>query len=274
MSNQEPMACPWRPCAAMALPLPTRSDPYDASVITIVYPIHDVIGPASWFGRCPASQLIVSPGLTPAGVAVLAAADEQYVRMLAERIARQPEHAHDELVGVSDETVSQLIGGKTLKTPPDVADYFPGRPADAPEPGIGDEPAAPVPANVGGGQLGKAKDMSTRDQHIALVNVAIERAGEIQELTASVTDALTRIDAYVEAMARKQQAGAALMIGAVGAGGSLPLDAERALTGYSRVGELLSELRTSAALLRIRNESVGRISGATAAAATIYRAGL
>lgn len=267
------MPCPFSPCEAERVLIVHRTDPADETKRVRVYPLHDVEGPASWFGRCPASMLI-APNLSSAGMGVLRDAMDQYRRMVNERY----QAALEKEQRVS-EAIHDLIDhperypDRVRPAPPSVEDYFPGRPADAPEPGAGEQPTAPVPAGVWGVRHGGA-NMSTREQHLALVNAAIENAADIQELAAGVTESLDRLDGYVAAMVQKQQAGAALMIGAVGAGGNLPIDAAEAITGFSRIGELISELRASAALLRMRDESVVRVAGKTAASATIYRAAI
>jgi len=232
----------------MALPLTHRTDPYDATAIAIVYPIHNVIGRNAWFGRCPASQLVVEPALTPAGRETLAQADDHFVRQLAERATAEAERQHRERVG---EIVLDMIGD-TLDTddpmvdsagrryvhppgtvegwqerrererergtpaPPSVDDYFPGRPADAPEPGVGDEPAAKLPLDQIGQPLGKAHAMSTLEQHLAMLAATRRKIGEAQEAVAIAIAGLETLEAATAQLGPHCDAAAALADATVG----------------------------------------------------------
>lgn len=194
-----PMRCPWSVCVAELVPVIHRTDPRDETARVMVYPIHAVEGGASWFGRCPASQLVV-PFLTAAGRSVLSDATKVFLRMAAERAqkAREQRDRVSEIVHDMIDHPERWRDFDKRKTPPppSVEDYFPGRPADAPEPGVGDEPAAKIPLDKLAGHsqpLGKAEAMTTREQHLAMIAATRAKIGESQ-------DALGRVYAGLEAL--------------------------------------------------------------------------
>jgi hypothetical protein len=199
--RETPMGCPWWVCTAELLPVVHRTDPSDESARVLVYPIHEVVGGASWFGRCPASQLVV-PFLSAAGRAVLSDATKVYLRMAGERAAaekarrdRVAEAVHDLLDAVEDGR--PVPATPPRPTPPSVEDYFPGRPADAPEPGVGDAPAAKLPLDKLAGHsqpLGKAGEMTSRETHMAMIAATLQKIGEAQEATASAILALEDLE--------------------------------------------------------------------------------
>src|SRR5690349_23240246 len=77
--------CPFPPCQARIVPLLHRTDPRDASKFATMIPIHEVEGPGSWFGRCPASQFAY-PVLTERAKVHLAESLAAYGRQIVERI--------------------------------------------------------------------------------------------------------------------------------------------------------------------------------------------
>jgi hypothetical protein len=221
----DPMPCVWGHCFAVIAPRVHRIDPYDASMIEVVYPIHDVEGVNSWFGRCPASQLIVMPTITDAGRAALSAADKSFVRRLAERINRVHTEARSELgPEATDEELIATMREAMQARPavPSVDDYFPGRPADAPEPGVGEAPAVKLPLNQIGQPLGKAGEMSTQETHVAMIEAARAAIGEAQETLAVTLSALETIENAVGLLPPKVTAAHALVHAAVGNGENLP----------------------------------------------------
>jgi hypothetical protein len=163
-----------------------RTDPRDVSKMVTVYPIHDVEGPASWLGRCPASQFIV-PKLTQRAKQHLAESLAAYERRLAEniRLARMTAATAraraelDPLLPPGQRKLGAVLGedpfgnvidlrtgdyveprpgarvGRRTHRPND--DYFPGRPGDPPEPGRGEKPGGSVPPGVDGESLGKGE---------------------------------------------------------------------------------------------------------------------
>lgn len=171
-----PIACPFPPCKAHLRPMIHRTDPRDESKMITVYPIHDVVGPASWFGRCPASQFIV-PKLTDRAKQHLRETLVAYERRLAENIrharmtaaAARAREALDPLLPPGQRKATYrvtesggmfgVVGGTAPTTRPGRPedDYFPGRPGDPPEPGRGEKPGDVVPPGVDGESLGKGE---------------------------------------------------------------------------------------------------------------------
>lgn len=264
-----PMPCPFPPCGANLRPLIHRTDPYDKSKIATVYPIHNVEGDASWFGRCPASQFAV-PHLSFRALEFLAETTASYERRLAERIKlaamlEAVNRSHDE---VDERTDANGPAGRAQRLPTD--DYFPGRPADGPEPGRGDEPAAPVPAGVGATPLGKEAMNSSRAETKAMLAAAAQAGTEIQSGVTVVTEELDMIDAALAGIADNQQIAGAMMVAAIGTDGDAPEEAVSALGSASRVGELLNEMRDAVALLRMKSEGMDRVAGRIHRGATEY----
>jgi hypothetical protein len=223
VTTPSPMPCPWGHCFAMALPLTHRTNPTDPREMVKVYPMHDVVGTNSWFGRCPASQLMV-PVITPAGRAVLMAADAQYARMLAERInkkvGRLSPKDRERLERAADEADRRYR--ETKPEPPHRDDYFPGRPADEPEPGIGEQPAKKLPLTQIGQHLGKAEQMSTREQHIEMIAAARRAIGEAEEKLAMALAALEQLEKVTSTLPPGVTAAHALVHAAVGGSEALP----------------------------------------------------
>lgn len=224
----EPMQCPWSHCFAMALPIRQRTDPLDTTKTVTVYPVHNVIGSNQWFGRCPASQLIVGQRLTAAGVAVLTAADKQYTRMLAERIIKAHGQAREELGEHADSrSITQWMKDHLLTrpAPPDEQDYFPGRPADAPEPGTGERASMPVPLDQPGYQLGRAAEMASRDTHVEMIAATRSKIGEAQDALASALRSLEDLEQASTVLGPHVDAASALADATVGSAGTIPEDA-------------------------------------------------
>jgi hypothetical protein len=141
-----------------------RTDPSDVSKMITVYPIHDVEGPAAWFGRCPASQFIV-PRLTDRAKQHLRESLASYGRQLVERLERaKPEATALRDDSLPDATWQQLFrdvfgsASPTKRSGRPEDDYFPGRPGDPPEPGRGERPGGSVPPGVDGESLGKGDE--------------------------------------------------------------------------------------------------------------------
>lgn len=196
--------CPFPPCQWQGEPLHYRVSPSSTDTNSVL-PLHDVVGPHAWFGRCPGSSLYVPT--SPDGARVIADTIPMFVRALNRRIA---EHYRREVAAGPGPTIppaneSNLdrvlreveerggppppttdgIVGLLRRHGPNVdprarnEDYFPGRPADAPEPGPNDPPAAlPAAAKDAeivplGGQMDNARDNLT-----AMIRAAGAAAGE------------------------------------------------------------------------------------------------
>lgn len=114
-------------------------------------------------------------------------------------------------------------------------EYFPGRPADAPEPGQGDAPSAPVPTGVEGHHLSGRDVMD--DSHAAtvgLTRLAIEQHAQAQEALSVVTELLERATAMAAVAETHVQSANALVTSAVGTGAGKPTPGE-AMAEQSRL---------------------------------------
>lgn len=171
------VTCPFPPCGASWVQLAERWD----------VPWHKPHGSAkgaAWLTQCPGSLMLYrfdGTLITPDREKLKRAISAYELAVAAIRA-----RGHS---GELDQTPpSMLPHGR----PPDEAFgnvvYFPGRPADAPEPGAGDPPAAAVPPDVGGTSL-TGRDNSMSDRH-ALKALALVAANQLQQL-GGVLDRIT-----------------------------------------------------------------------------------
>lgn len=105
--------------------------------------------------------------------------------------------------------------------------YFPGRPADAPEPGPGEAPAAPVDyGNVAGHHLGRAAMDNAHDTTRGLVILAKAKMEEARGKLAGLAAALNGAVGIATMAEIEATAGGALVTAAVGSGHGKPQPAE------------------------------------------------
>lgn len=154
MTDYLKITCPFSPCGWFGEPIRQQARFGDPET-NWVMPIHEVVGEGSWFGRCPGSMLIV-PEVTSAGLAVLGSAHREYLKRKIERQRAEQQREAERAAAEPDGPVTlpntsgiaDLIRKGAARVDPrlggDMDAYFPGRPADAPEPGPGDPPA-PLP---------------------------------------------------------------------------------------------------------------------------------
>jgi hypothetical protein len=106
-------------------------------------------------------------------------------------------------------------------------EYFPGRPADAPEPGPGDPPAGYVPSGVEGIHLtGRDAMDNAHDTTKGLVLLAMAKMNETQGKLAGCAAALGGAVGLATMAEMEATAGNALVIAAVGTGAGKPRSAE------------------------------------------------
>lgn len=104
--------------------------------------------------------------------------------------------------------------------------YFPGRPADAPEPGPGEAPAQPV--EIGQGHhLGRAAMDNAHDTTRGLVQIAIPRMEEAIGKLSGCVNALNGATGIATMAEIEATAANALVIAAVGTGAGKPAPAEQ-----------------------------------------------
>lgn len=267
------MKCPFGPCQWDGEPIEQQAR-FGEPETNRVIPIHDVRGEASWFGRCPGSMLIV-PAITPAGMSVLGAAMKAYLKrkIEREREAKRREEAtaaaewerkfpgrgRDEglldyyaRVGPPDSDgepgIVDMLRTHGPHIDPRVAaeDYFPGRPADAPEPGPGDPPAPLPPAakdaliinldeylppktNPGRATVSD----SARGSLATMIATVINRLEDVQRDLTGMMSTVDRLLAVRGSMEHNIEAAASLARAAIGSDASAPENATSMLSFIS-----------------------------------------
>jgi hypothetical protein len=150
-------------------------------------------------------------------------------------------------------------------------EYFPGRPADAPEPGQGEAPSAPVPTGVEGHHL-SGRD-AVDDSHAAtvgLTRLALQQHGQAQEALSVVTELLERATAMAAVAETHVQSANSLVISAVGTGAGKPAAAEQMAEQTALATDTMSSsdggnLHNAINLAKIRAETAHQqIAAATA----------
>lgn len=145
--------------------------------------------------------------------------------------------------------------------------YFPGRPADAPEPGPGEAPAQHVDyGNVAGHHLGRAAVENAHDTARGLVLLAIPRMEEAIGKLTGVMHALNGAIGITTMAEIEATAANALVIAAVGSGAGKPTSAERmaeqmvlaidTIMGVTRPGNIfnaieVAKIRVTAAIQQL-----------------------
>lgn len=129
------------------------------------------------------------------------------------------------------------------------ADYFPGRPADAVEPGTGEVAGeTPPPPFLGAGRkestqrgqpLGRAEMDSARDQTSYLVTMTIGKIGEAQDVSASIMAMLEMVEGRAAELTAHVTAAESLGRAAVGADGGNNEHANTMMAALSSSGGLI-----------------------------------
>lgn len=150
--------------------------------------------------------------------------------------------------------------------------YFPGRPADAPEPGVGGQPAKPVPLDQPGYPLGKAAELSTREELNHLITLVQNKLGEALNASSQATDALDKATAAAAAAGIAIDAAKALSLAAVGTGADRPQPAEVMAEQIFVASQTVPDLNAAVKLAHDRVTALGGQLLAAAKAADEYRA--
>lgn len=169
--------------------------------------------------------------------------------------------------GVIDRTGLHL--GRPVDAPKD--SYFPGRPADAPEPGVGERPAGRAPLDIGGGFLGRAAVENARDQLRALLAMTISHMGMAQDTLARITGMIDSVAALRETVASNLQATQGLVSAAIGTGTDAPEQAQVMQAQLARAMETVTSDGMTMAL-RVQVEKAFSEIAAAVQAAEEYRA--
>jgi hypothetical protein len=129
-----------------------------------------------------------------------------------------------DLTPVTIEGVPEGVDTYVVGAGPDrpTEEFYPGRPADAPEPGPGEPPAERVPLDIGGEHLGRAAVDNAREQLQALLGMVIEQLGQTGDTLAKATGLTESVEAQRLASMAALGSAQSLMTTAVGEGGSLP----------------------------------------------------
>lgn len=248
------MLCPFLPVCKANLPLVPQRASVDSQEIITVYPAHEVVGPASWYGRCPGSFCLVSAEgtLTRAADAMLREARGRFSRLSVLRMQAET-HAAD----IIAEVLSEPEPTVTRPQPPAPEDYFPGRPADAPEPGPNDPPDLPVPTTVQGSSLtGRSPVDNGRENLLALIDGAMHAFGQTQDKLSAATNALDGVDAVLDLAEADVGLAVHLAHAAVGTGDAAPEAATNmvttALAGRFTIDDDGNGVRGAIALARSR----------------------
>lgn len=170
-------------------------------------------------------------------------------------------------------------GGVSLGAGPDrpEAEYFPGRPADAPEPAPGEPPAVVIPwdAPIDHTPLGHKQVDNAREQLLGLLEAIIEQAGQGQDILARGTAMTDSVEAYRISAAQAVASAESLVAVAIGGDPSVPPPAERLRSALIAIRELLAEageIHNAIELLRERIATAHRELGEAAEAAREYSA--
>jgi hypothetical protein len=149
-------------------------------------------------------------------------------------------------------------------------EYFPGRPADAPEPGPGDPPAGYVPSGVEGIHLtGRDKVDDSHAATLGLTRLALEQHARAQEALSVVTELLERATTMAAVAETHVQSAQSLVISAVGTGAGKPAPGEAMAEQTALAVDTLSgteggNLHNAINLAKIRAETAHQqIAGAT-----------
>lgn len=227
-----------------------------------VIPIHDVAGRGSWFGRCPASGILLRNGdrISQTAVDVLTAADGTYQRMHDERQARGQHHAQ---AVAAEQQVRDDATATFRPAPPERADYFPDRPG---------EPAGQnVPKHaVGVSQGGRAMD-DIRAQLKALTHMAEQGFVQAVEQSIRVREKIESLQRAIFELETKTQEAMALARAAVGGGGAdLPDSAEDMVGSGTMALSTIDDMKRTVEVLMTQAQAATQSLGAAGGAASDY----
>jgi hypothetical protein len=253
--------CLWRYCQAEIQPVTQLVRPSSTATERVI-PIHDVAGRGSWFGRCPASGILLRNGdrISQTAVDVLTAADGTYQRMHDERNARGQ---HRTEAAAAEEQLRHDATATFRPAPPEREDYFPERPG---------EPAGQnVPKHaVGVSQGGREMD-DIRAQLKALTHLAQEGFEQATGLAAALATEIERLQNMIFELEVKAAESMALARAAVGnAGADLPESAENMVGSGSAALSTIEHMRATAATLLMQANAAAESLGAAGRSAEDY----
>lgn len=181
---------------------------------------------------CPASgaRIFVDTGeVHPDDAAHIRRAGTEWVREVVSELrdgtSKLDTDTADLLRGLLQIEGISMPTAREISPPPD--SYFPGRPADAPEPGVGERPAGRPAMDLGGGFLGRAAMENARDQLRGLIALTIDQMASAQDTLARMTGLVDSLVALTSVVGENLRSANATANAAIGTGPSLPPSAEQ-----------------------------------------------
>jgi hypothetical protein len=290
--------CPFRLCWSRPVLVVEQAQAGDDESTVTRIPAHQIDGPASTFGTCPASLLLYPLSAYDKGQLVTQA--RALARIMRERQSNEPDASrgggdrppHPSTPRVDPTHPFNLEGynGPPKRpTPGPVRNYagFAGQgvvpltegPHAGPGAGRASNPHPPtardivevVPPNTQGSESNMSDDL--RSQLISLTNLAIEGFGQQQEQCAGLTAVVDgTIAALIESLRQKQEATHQLAVAAVGGGSSIPDAAANMVGASAALEQHIRELTGASALLKQWTAAVHAYAGAAAAHGRDYLA--
>lgn len=156
-----------------------------------------------------------------------------------------------------------------------VDEYFPGRPADAPEPGPGESPGTHVPmdAPLDLTPIGRTAVDNARDQLRGLLAAVIDQVGQGQDTLAKATAMTDSVEAYRMATGQAVQSAETLVTVALGSATDVPQPAENLRAAVISAKTMLDEAGLMHNAIELLRERIGEIHqelGAAVEAAREY----
>jgi len=198
------LRCPFPPCTA---------EWWFGDLGQDVVPLHAPKTAPAWTSgaACPGSLMTYQPDSD-----VLAPPDTAKIQ-----------RAYAAYLALAGEPLPSAYLGAPVGRPADQPEeyYFPGRPADAPEPGPGDpHPAVEIGA---GHHLGKAEMENSHSTTKGLAMLAVNQMGLTQDLLARMTAAVDEAEAVAIAAESQIRSVQGLVSACVGTGADAPTSGER-----------------------------------------------
>jgi len=260
------MRCPFHPvCEADLEPVEQHVRP-GSDDTELVYPVHNVQGPESWFGGCPGSMLLILPGeqgLTEVAEEVLKQAGEHYRQMVTDRVAR----------------ARKAQAGQPVSPPPAMPGNGPWQrhawfgKVPPGSPGAEDNKRPPLGKLQ---QEGSPTVDSERDTLKNLLTLAIGQMEQTRDFLIRANNLLDEANALITAAGFQGQSAQSLIIAAVGSASSdLPDSASAARDNIMAAAGKLEDSDGPAALVSSTQTRISAINGNLSAAvdnAKAYRA--
>lgn len=213
--------------------------------------------------RCPGALGLVLPDtgeMSGSTADLVNRAYENFLIWLAHKHERE-ERAAEAARGAAGPHIGFPVGRAVDPDRPD-EQWFPGRPADAPEPGPGESHPVVDHGNVAGHHLGRAAVDNAHDTTRGLVLLALTRMRETQGKLMGAQHALNGVTGIVTMAEIEATAANALVIAAVGTGAGKPRPAEAMAEQMAMAVDTLmgrdGNIFTATELAKIRVETMAQ----------------